>query len=254
MGAHNFQDLTGQVFGQLTVIERAENSKAGKVRWLCRCSCGNECVVQACDLKSRNTTTCGCGKGNYKHGMHGTKIHNTWRGMLDRCYNPNNIGFDHYGGRGIKVCERWHNFENFYEDVSKLENFGRAGYTLDRIENDKDYCPSNVRWADRNTQNRNTSRNVKVIYNGVEMCLKDAAEKSGINYQTLQGRYKRSDDLFAPVEDERIIIKYEGEEMCLAEAAEKSGINYDTLLGRYKRGDRGEKLFRPARKKISRKS
>ena len=255
-----FEDLTGKVYGRLTVIKRVENDKHGNVRWLCRCTCGKEIIVVTRDLKNKHTTSCGCDKieklieRSTTHGMSNTSIYNCWNQMIGRCENPNRPDFDRYDGRGIKVCERWHKFENFYEDVSQMEHFGEKGYTLDRENNDGDYCPENCRWADAATQRRNNRKIIKVNYNGVEMCLKDAAEKSGINYQTLQGRYKRSDDLFAPVEDERIIIKYEGEEMCLAEAAEKSGINYDTLLGRYKRGDRGEKLFRPARKKISRKS
>ena len=196
-----FEDLTGQVFGQLTVIERAPN--IGKQpAWRCKCSCGNECIVEARHLKGGNSKTCGCGKGNHTHGMTGTKIYNTWHNMMDRCYYPNNIGFDHYGGRGIKVCERWHKFENFYEDVSQMENFNRAGYTLDRENVNGDYCPENCRWADGKTQNRNTRRNVKVIYNGEEITLAEAAEKSGISYRCLYNRYhrdgKRGAELFKP--------------------------------------------------------
>ena len=211
MSAYNFQDLTGKVFGQLTVIERAENTKDGKARWLCRCTCGNECVVSAYDLKRKDgkaTTSCGCGKlkklieRSTKHGMTGTKIYNKWCGMMERCYNPKSERHDCYGGRGIKVCERWHVFENFYDDVSKLENFGRAGYTLDRIRVNEDYKPDNVRWADRKTQARNRRSNIMVEYEGVQMCLMDAAEKSGINYKCLHKRYQRGlrgDDLFKTV-------------------------------------------------------
>ena len=195
-----FEDLTGKVYGQLTVIERAPN--IGKMTaWRCKCSCGKECVVRADKLKD-GQQTCGCGQSRKTHGMSHTSIYRTWQHMIDRCENPTDPAFDRYGGRGIKVCERWHKFENFYDDVSKLEHFGEKGYTLDRIENDKDYCLENVRWADINTQNRNTRANVKVIYEGVEMCLMESAEKSGINYGCLKRRYhagKRGADLFAPV-------------------------------------------------------
>ena len=184
-------DLTGQVFGQLTVIERAPN--IGKQpAWRCKCSCGNECVVQAGALKS-GQKTCGCGQHPQKHGMCHTKIYDIWSSMMQRCYNPNNKEYPDYGGRGIRVCECWHKFENFYEDVSAMEHFGEKGYSLDRIENDKDYCPENVRWADRKTQNRNRRDNVFVEYEGVQMCLKEAAEKAGIYYQTLHSRYQRGD-------------------------------------------------------------
>ena len=201
-----FEDLTGQTFGYLLVLEYVGKNKSGNSLWRCRClCCGNEVIVAANHLKS-GQQSCGCLKrkgNNTKHGMSRTKIYHTWGLMMYRCYNPNAKGFDRYGGRGIKVCDRWHDFNNFYEDVSQMENFGRAGYTLDRIDVNGDYCPENVRWADRKTQQRNTRANVKVEYEGVQMCLIEAAEKSGINYRTLQRRYyagDRGDKLFRPVE------------------------------------------------------
>ena len=206
-----FQDLTGMTFGRLTVIERAENSNNGAARWLCRCSCGNEVVVCASDLKNRQES-CGCyrrekaSQANKKHGMSGTKIYKTWRDMLARCENPKHKSFDEYGGRGIKVCERWHKFENFYDDVSQLPHFGEKGYTLDRIRVNEDYKPGNVRWSDANTQARNRRNNVMVEYEGVEMCLTEATEKSGISYTTLQSRYHagdRGDKLFRPSRKKR---------------------------------------------------
>ena len=242
-------DLTGMTFGQLTVIERAENTKDGKARWLCRCTCGNECVVRAKDLK-RGQKSCGCEQGNVKHRMSRTKIYKKWQGMMDRCYNPKHKKFGDYGGRGIKVCDRWHIFENFYEDVSKLEHFGEKGYSLDRIENDGNYEPGNVRWATKKQQVENRRNTIKVIYEGVEMCLKDAAAKSGMKYETLRDRYKRGDRgdrLFRPDTEHLIIVEYEGEKLCLKDAAAKSGINYNTLFGRYQRGKRGDELFAPSR-------
>ena len=241
------ENLTGMTFGQLTVIERAENTKAGKARWLCRCICGNECIVRAKDLK-RGQQTCGCGQGNVKHGMSRTKIYRTWEGMLQRCENPNCEGFDNYGGRGIKVCERWHAFENFYADVSVLPHFGEKGYSLDRIDVNGDYCPENVRWATKKQQVENRRNTIKIEYEGAEMTLAEAAEKSGINYSCLLTRYKRGDRgkrLFRPDNERLIIVEYEGVEMCLKDASAKSGINYPTLFSRYRAGDRGKKLFRP---------
>ena len=198
-------DLTGKIFGRLTVIKRADaNTNQNKPRWVCRCTCGKEVVVDGNSLKSGHIKSCGCYQLEIrtKHGMSNTKIYRTWQAMKDRCYNPKNKKFPRYGGRGIKVCERWHIFENFYADVSILPHFGEPGYTLDRIENDKDYEPGNVRWATPAEQNRNYSRNIKIEYNGEEMTLAEAAEKSGIAYPTLQGRYrrgKRGDELLKTV-------------------------------------------------------
>ena len=200
-----FIDLTGQTFGRLTVLQRAGKAKDGHIRWLCRCSCGNEVVVSSRNLKHGYTQSCGClyRETHTKHGMHHTSIYGTWQGMKDRCENPNCPSFNNYGGRGIKVCPQWHDFLNFYNDVSKLPHFGEKGYTLDRIDNNGDYCPGNVRWADKKTQGRNKRNNILVEYDGVEMCLKDAAKLSGINYDTLRSRYKhgkRGADLFAPLQ------------------------------------------------------
>ena len=201
-------DLTGQKFGRLTVISRAENDKNKHPRWLCRCDCGNTCVVLGENLRSGHTRSCGCWsrERSTTHGMKGTPIYKKWRGIKDRCFNPNNKQFKDYGGRGIYMFPEWiDDFQKFYEYVSKLPHFGEEGYTLDRIDNNGNYEPDNLRFTDRKTQSRNTRRN--------------------------------------------IIVEYQGREMTLAEAAELSGIPYNTLLARYYAGDRGERLFRPVRKR-----
>lgn len=201
-----FQDLTGMTFGRLTVLKRVENSKNGHARFLCRCDCGNETIVSGDDLKRGHSQSCGCLNrekiSNKKHGMTDTKIYHTWKNMIGRCYNQKRPDFNFYGGRGIRVCERWHEFSNFYEDVSQMENYGKPGYTLDRINVDDDYCPENCRWADRTTQTRNRRNTFKVEYNGLEMPLAEAAEKIGINYNCLKRRYyqgDRGERLFRPI-------------------------------------------------------
>ena len=199
LGGGKLKDLTGMKFGRLTVLERAEN-KGTRTCWLCKCDCGNEVTVLGEDLKSGHTQSCGClhreqvAEFFTKHGMCRTSIYNTWCGMLARCYNSECKSYPCYGGRGIKVYPDWINdFQAFYDYVSQLENFGVEGYTLDRIDNEGNYEPGNLRWADIKAQNRNTRRNIFVEYNGEQMCLKDAAQKSGINYGTLQSRYSKGD-------------------------------------------------------------
>lgn len=210
-------DLTGNTYGRLTVLglDHVEKVKNGSVvYWRCRCSCENQTIVtvRTGNLKSGHTQSCGCfqkeravdavTEANTKHGMTGKPIHKTWKHINQRCTNPNNPQYPSYGGRGIKVCERWLKFENFYEDVSKLPHFGEKGYTLDRIDNNKGYEPSNVRFATPKEQARNRRSNAIVEYEGEQMTLAEAAELSGINYYTLCSRYKRGlrgDELFAPV-------------------------------------------------------
>lgn len=196
-------DLTGWQSGKLTAIKPVGKDERGNILWECHCTCGKTCTVAAYLLKSYHTQSCGCSRSGGTHKTHGKThdpIYKVWYSMLGRCNNPNNKAYPNYGGRGIRVCERWLIFENFYEDVSKLEHFGEKGYSLDRIDNDGNYEPSNVRFADRKTQQRNTSRNIMVEYKGQEMTLAEAAELSGINYSTLCARYnrdgKRGDELF----------------------------------------------------------
>lgn len=151
-------DVTGQRFGRLVVIQRAENSRDDQARWLCKCDCGNFHTVRSKKLRTGNTVTCGCrkgGGGSFRHG-HSARgnehpLYGTWEAMHQRCRNPNATGYRNYGGRGIKVCERWQKFENFLADVGERP----VGHTLDRIDVNGDYTPDNVRWANRSIQNKN---------------------------------------------------------------------------------------------------
>lgn len=256
---NDFKDLTGLTFGYLLVLGVAYKKprKHGGYRyyWWCLCSCGRLCIVSGESLKSGKQISCGCHKlkilieRSTKHGMRHTKIYKTWQDIKARCYNPNNKQHDDYGGRGITMYAAWiDDFQAFYDFVSKLEHFGEKGYTLDRIDNDGNYEPGNLRWATKKQQNNNTRRNIKVNYEGEEMTLPQAAEISGIDYGTLRQRYKcgkRGDELFRPDNPRLIIVEYEGEKMTLRKAAKKSRINYGTLLYRYQRGKRGEDLFAP---------
>ena len=154
-------DLTGKRFGRLTVVKRVENQ--GKFpAWHCLCDCGKEVLVLGCNLRTNHTQSCGCAQKEMianrskTHGMSYDPLYAVWNTMRQRCSNPNNHKYSNYGARGILVCEDWLNsFETFYDFVSKLPNFGEPGYTLDRIDNDGNYEPGNIRWATSNEQNNN---------------------------------------------------------------------------------------------------
>lgn len=159
-------DLTGQRFGRLTVIERAENNKAGRARWLCRCDCGKYITVTGVDLRTGNTKSCSCLKTarlikqSTTHGESKTRLFQIWCNMRNRCYNPNVTRYDDYGGRGITVCDEW------LHDFTAFRNWAlSSGYsdelTLDRIDNDKGYSPDNCRWATWHEQRMNQRRMAK---------------------------------------------------------------------------------------------
>ncbi|HHY74261.1 MAG TPA: hypothetical protein GX497_13765 [Bacillus bacterium] len=166
-----FQNLIGQVFGRLTVLSKVEGYKKDrKSYWMCVCECGNEKVVRADSLKSQKTTSCGCYNvdSHKKHGQFNTSLYHKWEAMKSRCYNPNNIKYDIYGGRGIKVCNEWiESFNNFYEwsllseYEEHIQKYGRKNTTLDRINCDGNYEPNNCRWATIKEQNKNRNLNRK---------------------------------------------------------------------------------------------
>ena len=159
-------DLTGKRFGRLVVIERHPmNSKQNKPRWVCICDCGNTTIVGGCELRSGNTSSCGCKQRcptNYRHGYAGTKIYQCYYNMLDRCYNPKNSHYKYYGERGITVCEDWLNdFNAFHSCVSKLRHYGEKGYSIDRINVNGNYEPENIRWATVIEQAKNKRKKEK---------------------------------------------------------------------------------------------
>jgi hypothetical protein len=150
-------DLTGTKVGRITVLSlhgAVTMSGARRRTWLCRCDCGTEWPVLGMALLSRNTTSCGCAKieALTTHGQTHAPEYRVWWGMLGRCAKPNNSRFRDYGGRGIKVCDRWKTFENFRADIGPRPD---ARFSIDRIDNDGNYEPDNCKWSTRSEQQRN---------------------------------------------------------------------------------------------------
>ena len=192
-------DITGKRFGRWLVVEKADstNGVCNSI-WKCKCDCGNEKLIKGIALIRGKSRSCGCFKTDicknrfYKHGMHDTKVYQSWEAMIGRCECKSNTGYENYHKRGITVCDEWKNsFETFYEYVSKLEHFGADGYSLDRINNNEGYKPGNVRWADRNTQNNNTSRNIYIELNGETKTLAQWVRLYNIKYYTVLYRMRR---------------------------------------------------------------
>lgn len=156
----NYNDLTGRRFGRLIVIKRI--SPVGcKVRWLCRCDCGAEKDIAAYELTSGKTKSCGCLQREARHlrknpDGKGTRLYGVWKGIKSRCYTKSNSGYKHYGARGIKMCDEWRdNYQTFHDWAFANGYDPDAPYgqcTIDRIDVNGDYEPSNCRWVDAATQ------------------------------------------------------------------------------------------------------
>lgn len=181
-------DLTGQTFGYLQVVEFAER-RAGKAHWACVCRCGSSVIADGHNLKSGHSTSCGCKKkeappGAILHGLSKTKAHRIWRKMLERCRNPRASCYHRYGGRGIRVCDRWLEFKAFYEDMGDPPD----GFSIDRIDNDGPYSPENCRWATDLEQAANKSTTKKVTRDGRTLTLREWCEELGLPVATIRRR------------------------------------------------------------------
>ena len=182
-------DITGQRFGRWTALCPVGADRNGR-RWLCRCSCGAERPVSAHNLRSGKSLSCGCvhheNPGHLIHGMSHTKMHVAWKGMLARCENPNNTNYCRYGARGIRVCERWHKFANFFADMGPRP----VGAQIDRINNDGNYEPGNCRWVTRRQNCNNQRRSRRITFHGRTRTIAEWAQEYGLKRSTLGRRIR----------------------------------------------------------------
>ena len=184
-GPHMKQDRLGQRYGKLTVVDVIRGRGFG-TRWVCSCDCGGQVIASGGNLESGNTQSCGCSRRT--HGLTGSRIYGAWKGMMSRCYRETTNGWEHYGGRGIVVCDRWHRFENFFDDMGHPPK----GHSLDRINVNKNYEPDNCRWATYKVQLNNRRNCVYVTAFGRTQTMTQWAEEFGISGRTLHNRIKRS--------------------------------------------------------------
>lgn len=194
--------VIGQRFNHLVVLSQAESKieKSGNKRrqWLCKCDCGNTKIVTTDSLMRSNVKSCGCLKKispNRTHQMSKTRLYTIWFFMRSRCNNPNKSSYKYYGGKGIKVCQEWDDVNNdaflkFYN--WSVSNGYKDGLSLDRIDVDKNYEPSNCRWVEWAEQQRNKTNNYLISFDGKTQTLAEWAREVEINETTIKNRLNRN--------------------------------------------------------------
>lgn len=185
MREYHAANLIGQSTGLLTVISQGRMS--GKHRyWVCMCSCGKQKEIRGDVIVARSQKSCGCLTKLIltTHGMSDTRMYSVWKNMMRRCFDPKNHAYKNYGGRGITVCDRWKNFENFYSDMGEPPN----GKSLDRKDNSLGYSPENCRWATRKEQTRNMRTNRLITIDSETKSLAEWCEIMGQPYSRINHR------------------------------------------------------------------
>ena len=191
------KDLTGKRFGRLTVIGKGDRLRKS-LRWNCFCDCGNSIMVPTEALNIGKSKSCGCLKVDvckarmttHGHAVNGKpdRVYRIWNAMIRRCYEPLFINFEDYGGRGITVCDTWRaSLSQFITDMGQPPS---ETHSIDRIDVNGNYEPSNCRWATPKEQGRNKRNNVIITHDGVTQCASAWAEQIGVCHSTIQARYK----------------------------------------------------------------
>lgn len=200
------KDEIGNRYGRLLVIAEGPKNNHGQRTWMCKCDCGKECVVNGSDLRRGHTTSCGCyhrelfgeiARQNKTHGKSKCRLYKVWSSMKTRCYDQNLGCFKHYGGRGIKICDEWlgpDGFQHFWEWACANgydDTAPQWQFTLDRTDNNGNYCPENCRWVTMVQQSNNKRTNHFLTINGETKTISEWSRISGIKKGTIRQRLQK---------------------------------------------------------------
>lgn len=183
-------DLTGKKFNRLTVVERAENAEGGIAVWKCKCDCGNTTFVRGGNLKSGAVKSCGCLRHeaqNKTHDMSKTRLYREWASIKSRCVYKSSKTFKSYGGRGITICDEWMNSFEVFRDWALSHGYA-DNLTIERVDNDGNYCPENCKWIPKKEQARNRRSCYSITYNGKTQNLVDWCNELNLDYKMIHNR------------------------------------------------------------------
>lgn len=192
--------MIGKRFGRLIIINKEDPGRKGESRYNCRCDCGNFKIIYQSQLKRGKTKSCGClqressRKVRYIHGMSNSKLFNSWRGMIGRCNNPKNINYKNYGARQITICNEWATFNNFR--IWAISHGYVEGLTIERKDNNGNYCPENCTWATKERQCNNRRNNKIITFDNRSQTLSDWSKETKISRNTITKRLKSGWPIF----------------------------------------------------------
>ena len=187
-------DMTDKKFSRLLVLKKADK-KNNKMRWLCKCDCGKELIVDGTKLRNGHTKSCGCLQKDTirqmrkTHGYSRTPLYVRWTGIKQRCLNENHTSYDRYGGRGITICEEWLDYAVFKEWAER--NSFEPELELDRIDNNKGYEPDNCRWVSKKVNSQNRDSAVMLGRDKLTTTIKKLSKENNLSYTCLMSRYYR---------------------------------------------------------------
>ncbi|MEH7084987.1 hypothetical protein V7139_19925 [Neobacillus drentensis] len=251
------KDISGQTFHRWHVVSRS--TEMGD--WNCVCECGTEKVVSIYQLLRGKPKSCGClskeilikrNKSFAKYGVEHQRLLNIWDTMKARCYRPNSKDFKNYGARGIKICDEWKNdFFAFYEWARG--NGYEDHLTIDRINVNGNYEPSNCQWATTKQQGNNTRINRHITIGGETKTIAEWSEVAGISPKALRYRIEaewREEELLVPVGVQKVYVTIGEETKCLSEWVRKYGVSISVAYSNYKKGFQGEEIFHSRKKEV----
>jgi hypothetical protein len=252
------KDITGQKFGLLTALYPIGIKLCGKskqMEWKCECECGNKTNATVGVLMSGSKKSCGCLKltallqRSTKHGLARSPEYSTWAHMIQRCTNSNDKDYHNYGGRGIKVCDRWlESFQNFYDDMGPKPS---SKHSIDRMDNDGDYCSENCQWVTTKEQANNTRQNRYLISGKEVKTLRQWSIELGRDMHSITRYLDQGKNMEWIVNHFRSkmgqtnfhLITFNGETLNRTDWARKLDINYETLRHYIRKGMPGEEAL-----------
>lgn len=234
MAAKRIAIEVGQVYGDWTVIGEA-NRELKSARFPCRCKCGNTSLVRPGNLASGASRRCFACSMRARNKSY-TPEYGIWAGIIQRCCNPNSTAYANYGGRGIRVCERWMKFDAFQDDMGQRPS---SEHSIDRIDVNGNYCPENCRWATSEEQCNNKRDTLRITINGETRSATQWANKTGIHPNSVYARIRRGqkpeDAVTNPV-SESTLLEYRGELLTFRQISDKYGVSEITVRRRVKSG------------------